>query len=401
VSRSKQQILFLAPQPFFQERGTPIAVKLALEALAGSWKSANGDEYEVKIKLLTYHEGFDIEIPDVEHIRMWAPRWLAGIRPGVSLKKLIADVFYFYAALKLLIKKDYSVIHAVEESIFMALPFALIFNKKIIYDMDSSLSMQLREKWKILSLVSPIFDWFEKFVIKNSNGVLAVCDDLVRYALEKGNHHVSALYDISLLPDQNQPTQENLRLTVNIPEDANIVVYVGNLETYQGVDLLVDSMKVIKERNLVNCHCIIIGGAPSHIEKYYNLAKKLSVDDIVHFIGPRPLINLAAILSQATVLASPRIKGNNTPMKVYSYLDSGVPVVATKLLTHTQAMTDNEAYLAEPNSKEYADKIIKAINDSKVSNQKSRNAKILVQSRYTKEAFTKKIREFYLNIFQK
>ncbi|MDD4350325.1 MAG: hypothetical protein PHF70_14545, partial [Opitutales bacterium] len=48
------RILLMAPHPFFQERGTPIACRLLCEALCES-----GHE----VDLLTYHEGEDVVIP--------------------------------------------------------------------------------------------------------------------------------------------------------------------------------------------------------------------------------------------------------------------------------------------------------------------------------------------------
>ena len=57
---------------------------------------------------------------------------------------------------------------------------------------------------------------------------------------------------------------------------------------------------------------------------------------------------LGNYLRQADVLVSPRIRGVNTPMKLYSYLDSGVPVLATRLPTHTQVMDDSVAVLVDP-----------------------------------------------------
>ena len=49
-----------------------------------------------------------------------------------------------------------------------------------------------------------------------------------------------------------------------------------------------------------------------------------------------------------TSLVSPRLHGENTPFKVYTYLASGKPVVATRLPTHTQLMDDSIAVLVEP-----------------------------------------------------
>ncbi len=59
----------------------------------------------------------------------------------------------------------------------------------------------------------------------------------------------------------------------------------------------------------------------------------------VYFCGSRPLQELGHYLNQANILLTPRIQGNNTPMKLYSYLGSGKAVLATDLLAHTQVHT--------------------------------------------------------------
>ena len=58
------KILFLAPQPFYTERGNPIAVKLAVTALCRDGQ---------QVDLLTYHQGQDIDIPGMRLFRAGKP----------------------------------------------------------------------------------------------------------------------------------------------------------------------------------------------------------------------------------------------------------------------------------------------------------------------------------------
>ena len=51
-------ILFLAPEPFFQERGTPIAIKLALQVLS--------KRKGTKVKVICYNEGTEENFEGVE-----------------------------------------------------------------------------------------------------------------------------------------------------------------------------------------------------------------------------------------------------------------------------------------------------------------------------------------------
>ena len=142
------KVLVIAPQPFFQERGTPIAVKLAVETLAKKLPPIS--EENPHVDLVVYSEGKQIDIPGVSIHRIYTPSWLRGIRPGISWKKILCDVFLFFHVIKMIWQarqNQYAVIHAVEESAFIAWIVKQVFGIPYIYDMDSSLALQLTEKW--------------------------------------------------------------------------------------------------------------------------------------------------------------------------------------------------------------------------------------------------------------
>jgi glycosyltransferase involved in cell wall biosynthesis len=65
-------------------------------------------------------------------------------------------------------------------------------------------------------------------------------------------------------------------------------------------------------------------------------------------LGPRPLSQLGAYLHQADILVSPRTLGQNTPMKVYSYMQAGKAILATSIRSHTQALDASCAMLVAP-----------------------------------------------------
>ena len=106
------KILFLAPQPFYTERGTPIAVRLAVTSLCREGH---------QVDLLTYPEGEDIAIPGMRLLRAGRPPGVKRIPIGFSIKKLLCDLWLLFAAFELLRRERYDVVHAVEESVFIAL----------------------------------------------------------------------------------------------------------------------------------------------------------------------------------------------------------------------------------------------------------------------------------------
>lgn len=384
------KILFLAPQPFFQDRGTPIAVRLAVQVLA-----TRGTD---QIDLLTYHEGKEIEIPQVSQHRIPALPGLNGIGAGISLKKLLCDVVFLFTALRMVWTRrhdQYDLVHAVEESVFIALLIKWIFGVPYIYDMDSSLAMQVTEKWFLLKPLYPFLALFEKLAVRQSAAVVPVCDALETLAVAHGAEDTQILRDISLL-DMNEASTDStdLRTHLNLPGNSVVVLYIGNLEPYQGVDLLFESFAQIAAQQR-NAHLVVIGGLETHVENYQARVNERKLGEQIHFLGPRPVASLAHYLKQADILASPRTRGNNTPMKIYSYLHSGRAVIATRLPTHTQVMDDSMACLVAPGVGEFSAGLQRLINDAELRALLGATAHRIAEERYTFTVFQRSLNSLY------
>jgi hypothetical protein len=127
-------ILMIAPEPFFESRGTPISVYQRLCAL-----STLGH----KVDLLTYHIGLDLDIPDVRIFRVPSIPFIREIKIGPSWPKLFLDIILFFKAIIMLSKSEYDVIHSHEEAAFFSAVLARVFRVRHLYDMHSSLPRQL------------------------------------------------------------------------------------------------------------------------------------------------------------------------------------------------------------------------------------------------------------------
>jgi hypothetical protein len=93
-------------------------------------------------------------------------------------------MFMFFTALRLASRKHYQVIHAVEESVFIALVLKWLFKIPYVYDMDSSLAQQLVEKHPSLSRFTRLFNFFEGLAVRNAKAVVPVCAALAE-SIEK------------------------------------------------------------------------------------------------------------------------------------------------------------------------------------------------------------------------
>lgn len=377
------RILLLAPHPFFQQRGTPIAEKMLLEVLAG-----HGHEIDV----LTFPEGEDVHIPGCRVRRIRTPSFARGIQPGFSWKKLASDAVMLAAALRMIRRGRYDVVHAVEESAFMALLAFWMFKVPYVYDMDSGLARQMVDKFKVLARAKRLLQGFERAAVRGSVATLAVCkslEDEARAACRPGAL-VARIEDVSLLAEGGEAD--------DLPEgEAPIVMYVGNLQRYQGIDLLLESLPHAL-REVPGARLVVIGGDEESLRSYRARCAELGIAENVSFPGPRPVERLGAYLRRATVLVSPRIHGDNTPMKIYSYLDSGRPLLATRLPTHTQVLTDDIARLVEPTPEAMGKGLAELLRNEVLRERLGRAAREHARQEFTPEAFAGKLLRFYSTV---
>jgi len=376
------KILLLAPQPFYQERGTPIATRMLARALCGAGHS---------VDMLTYHLGEDVEIEGLNIYRTWSLPFVKNMPIGFSFGKLLCDVLLFFKTIRMLWKESYDVLHAGEESIFFTL---LIPHGKraVVYDMDSSMPDQLLEKWSFLHVMAPVMYGFERLAIRRSDVVLPVCDALAdRVHKSAPNMPLCVLEDVAMdLQASGKPFDAIRKL---LPNNAIVAMYIGNLEHYQGIDLLISSLAELNYCDALQV--VFIGGSNSDIERYRSMAETLGVLAQCNFLGPRPVADLMLYLEQADILISPRIKGVNTPMKVYSYMGAGRAIIATDIASHTQVLDEASAILVSGNPVSFAAGLTILCKDAGLRSSLGHASRELAESRHTYSVFENKLLGVY------
>jgi glycosyltransferase involved in cell wall biosynthesis len=377
------RVLIVAPQPFYQERGTPIATRLLVETLCS---------FGHEVDLLAYHDGKDIEIPGMRIIRAGRPPGITRVPIGISWQKLVCDLWLIASLMKLLRRNRYDVVHAVEEAIFPAVLLNAFQRRKLVYDMDSSLADQLTDKWRLLRPLRGMLRSIERSDVRNSDAVLAVCEDLaVKVRPWIGTDRVVVLPDVPMGNDQIGPAVESLRDLAG--PDTTIALYVGNLEVYQGIDLMLEGLAARGKSSRLRL--VVIGGEPAHVIGYQQKADSLGIASQVHFLGPRPLANLGAYLAQADILVSPRTLGQNTPMKVYSYMQAGKAILATDIRSHTQALDAGCAALVAPNPAAFGEAMARLAADEALRHRLGVNARSKVEREFSLPVFRQRLQEAY------
>ena len=301
-------------------------------------------------------------------------------------------------------QKHYRYIHTHEEAGAMGVVLSYLFGCQHLYDMHSDLAQQMSnfaftKNPLLIRCVEAIQHW----IVRNADVVIAICPDLKftveRLAPEKLVCLIENVAVDEMLPPANEESATRLRQELQLG-DGPILLYTGTLKFYQGIDLLLQSA-VHVHAAFPTARYILLGGQPEQIATYQSLAQQLGVTEIVHFIGQRPVEEMPRYMALADILVSPRSEGTNTPLKLYTYLRSGKPILATAIHSHTQVLTSNTAMLVAPTPEGLAQGTLELLQNPEIAYVMGENGKILASEYYSWPAFLEKIAVHmnYLRIF--
>jgi glycosyltransferase involved in cell wall biosynthesis len=261
--------------------------------------------------------------------------------------------------------------------------------------MHSSLPQQLTNfAFTRSALVRGVFLAVERLMIRRSRVVIVICPSLEETVrrIDPGASVVLIENAPGSAEEQATPAQgAAVRAAFGVGADAPLVLYTGTFEAYQGLDLLFGAMARVLARRR-DARLLLAGGKPDQVRAARGQAQAAGLGAAAIFAGERPASEIPAYLAACDVLVSPRSRGTNTPLKIYQYLRSGKPIVATRLLTHTQVLDDGTAILTGASPEEFAAGILTAVEDRARAAAVGRSARALAETKYSYEAYLERTR---------
>jgi glycosyltransferase involved in cell wall biosynthesis len=376
-------ILMIAPEPFFEPRGTPFSEYHRIRALTSLGHT---------VDLATYPFGQNVTLPGLRIFRSLRPPFMRRIGIGPSWKKAVLDVAVAGTAIRLALTRRYDAIHSHEEGGAIGVLLAKLRRVPHLYDMHSSLPQQISNfgysdgRW-----LARLFGWLERLMIRESRVVVVICPELETTVRGIDERVPTVLIENApgsgTMPEAG--TGLTIRRALGLESDTPVVLYTGTFESYQGLDLLYRAMTdVVRERS--DARLVMVGGDTAQVETARALVGRLGLQPNVIFTGQKAAEDIPPYLDAATLLVSPRSTGTNTPLKIYQYLRSGKPIVATRLRTHTQVLDDRTAFLAEPTPQAFAAAILDALRDPDAAVIVGERARALAEEKYSEAAYIAK-----------
>jgi glycosyltransferase involved in cell wall biosynthesis len=385
-SQRPRRILVVAPEPFFEDRGTPIALRNILEAASG---------LGFQIDLLTFPVGEPVVLPGLCIIRVGAWLPIRRVPIGFSFRKVILDLCLAPALIQRARRGGYDFIYALEEAAPLAQALRRWHRLPIVYDMQSSLPEQLKAH-PILGRpgIQRLLLRIERWVIRGADRV--VCSAGLR-------SHVLSIAPTADVREWNFPAEpapvgreepNRLREKLDIGPGARVVLYAGNFEAYQGLELLLSAVPGVLTE-VPGAVFVLVGANGRSRITGSKVVAALREQGFVKIVARRPKSEMPGFLALADVVVSPRENIGNIGLKVFEYMAAGKAIVATDTPAHRSVLDDERAVLVDPSPDAMGAAIARLLRDPAARSRLGEAARSYAEANLSRGNFAEQVALLY------
>jgi glycosyltransferase involved in cell wall biosynthesis len=377
------RILLVTPQPFYEDRGTPIAVRYVAQALS---------ELGAYVDILAFPVGRSVRIPRVNIIRCANPLRLKQVPIGFSWRKIVLDASLWQAFRQLVNSGKYHIVHAVEDAAYMAAAICPPAGQPFIYDMASAIPVELKRNALFASrLIQRLLSAAEKRVISAASRV--VCSSgLAGYVSDQVPEARVREWQYPAYAERVDGYRAlELRRELGIRTNQRVILYSGNFAAYQGIELLLQAFqRARKTRPELALVCV---GAT---DKEFAERSEASAADGQVFVLPRqPRRQIPVYMELADFLVLPRVAADNVPLKLFDYMASGTPIIATRGPAHEPLLDESRAFMSEPTVEALSATLVDACASRQRSEALARAARSYATENFGWDQFVEFVRNTY------
>lgn len=385
------RVLYIVPQPFYEDRGSPIAVLQVVRAMS---------ELGIHVDMMAFPSGRSVDVNNLRIFRAGESLGIRNVPIGFSLRKVLLDIALLFALRSRLKSEQYACIHALEDGIYVALAAGAAGRLPIIYDMHSCIPEQLSTHPLFSNRLSQwILTKLERFALRRST-VVSCSVGLKEYINDSVPDVPVSEWTFSdpgndmQARSLDEPAQA-LRAELGIEPNARVILYAGNFQEYQGVDILIDSMAVVRQSHPDAVLVLLGSSIGDNVEQLRTRGNGALV------VCPRqPHDVVPSYLHMAQILVSPRKSGENLPLKLFEYLAAGKPIVATDNKHHRMVLHEDRAVFSDTTAEGLAAAISGLLDDPEKMELLAAAAKTYSDKELGWSNFVQSVSELYKNALQ-
>lgn len=370
--KKRLSIAMLAPCPFPTHQGTQVFIRHLATALSRAGHT---------IHLITY--GYGEYDEDWEFHLHRAARIHAGLRSGPNFKKPAADAVLMMTAARVAKTHNCDLWHVHNvEGLGLGALLKLQTGMPLVYHAHNAMGPELPTYFRAhlaQAFASLLGDILDRTLPKAADAVITFDED------HKALHEIYGVPEerIRVIPpgllrgEMHAPSAETMEKVQSQFGEGPILLYAGNPDAYQNLDLLWESFAIVRSRRPDVQLVIATHHAPNIFQK--QIPKNWPLDNI-HIYQFEKIEELQALFSIACMGLSPRTLWTGAPIKILNYLATGLPVVACRSSAR-HILTPDSGLLVEGNADTFAAAILRLL-EQPIGNQEKRHQ---VSKRYQME----------------
>lgn len=361
-------ILMIAPTSFFADYGCHVRIWQEAKVL-----QALGH----RVVLTTYHNGDDM--PGLDIRRSWDVPWIKRAMVGSSRHKIYLDAALSYRALETALRMRPQIIHAhLHEGALIGAVLKRIIGAPMVFDFQGSMTAEMIDHGFLSGAESRIYRplrRLESAINRQADALITSsrnAAEMVRRSFAFPEQRLHTVIDgvnvERFRPRDPSPAaaaeRRRLRAELGVPEGRRVVVYLGVLAPYQGIDALLEAARLLVPE-MPDVHFLVMG-YPG-VDRYRALAERLGIADRVTLPGRILHKDAHAYLALGDVAVAPKMSATEGSGKIPLYMAMGMPVVTFDTPVSREYLDTLGVYAAFGSVQDLAAKLRLALDDRELA----------------------------------
>lgn len=384
----------VAACPFPTSQGSQVLIRELSEALV-----RRGHE----LHIVTYHFGENHPCPGLNIHRIPELFPYSKFRSGPSFRKLVLDLLLAAKLDQVVRQQGIQLIHCHNyEAPVAAFPVRLLRRVPIVYHSHNTMSDEFYTyfRLKIPQIAARgIAHLMDRFIPRYTDFVIAINRKVADFLIEMGTSPKKVKY-IPPGIDFGDPVEEvktDLRNEFELGTGP-LIIYAGNLDGYQRIDLLLDALKQVTDK-YENVKLAVITG--SSTQQLVEDAVSRKVRDSLRIIPNPGFSTIKEVFALGIMAVNPRISWSGFPIKLLNYMAAGLPVVAFDGAAPPVVHEYNGLLAKSADSEDYAGMILKLLDSPEQARKLGETARKTVSEQYDWDVIVQEIEQIYFDLLDR
>jgi glycosyltransferase involved in cell wall biosynthesis len=312
--------------------------------------------------------GLNSSYEKIDGIEIYRHRtWEASSSWEYFLEYSWAIAAQFFLALKVYRRTRFRVLQACNppDMLFPIGAFFKILGVRFVFDHHDLCPELFEAKFGKRGVLYRLVCFFERLTFRCASVSIATNESYRDLAIKRGGISPERVFIVRSCLDLRKVRRRSPTIALKRGK-AHLVVYLGIMESQDGIDLLLQSIESLVHRHQRQDAFFVLIGSGTETGRLRALASDMGLDDILTFTGRIPDEELELYLSTADVAVAPDpatpMNDMSTMNKILHYMSYGLPIVQYDL-TEGRRSAGNAALYARPNDPEdFATQIAKLLD---------------------------------------